>query len=102
MWAEALKVFRAAAEADPKMSAAWYCISAAEREMNGGEPCDAEYVPLARCIKLDPSRQRRATTTRTEYVLYPRARSSCFYTASGNTRRDMRNCFKSSSTPVCA
>ena len=50
-WAEALKAFRAAAEADPKMSEAWYWMSAAEREMNGGKTCEAEYAPLARCIK---------------------------------------------------
>ena len=40
--AEALKAFRAAAEADPKMSRAWLWISATEFEMNGGKHCEAE------------------------------------------------------------
>ena len=53
-WAEALKAWRAAAEADPKMSEAWFCISAAECAMNG-ECCEAMYVPLTHCIKLDPN-----------------------------------------------
>ena len=54
-WAEALKAYRAAVKVDPKMSEAWFWISAAECEMNGGEPCEEEYVPLTRCIKLDPN-----------------------------------------------
>ena len=54
-WAEALKAYRAAADADPKMSKAWLGISMAEFMMNGGKRCEAEYVPLTRCIKLDPN-----------------------------------------------
>ena len=57
-WAEALKAYRTAAGADPKMSVAWYYISAAEREMNGRKPCDAEYLPLMHCIRLDPNHAR--------------------------------------------
>merc|ERR1712216_541604 len=54
-WAEALKAYRAAAEADPKMSEAWYWISCAEFNLNGCKSCEAEYVPLMHCIKLDPN-----------------------------------------------
>ena len=57
-WAEALKALRAAAEADPKMRDAWYAISATEREMNGRKPCEAEYLPLMHCIRLDPNHAR--------------------------------------------
>ena len=45
-WAEALKAFRAAAEADPKMGEAWLGISTAEFQMNGGKPCEAQYLSL--------------------------------------------------------
>ena len=54
-WAEALKAFRAAVESDPNMSPAWLGISRAECHMNGGEHCEAEYVPLTRFIKLVPN-----------------------------------------------
>ena len=61
-WAEALKAYRTAAGADPKMSVAWYYISAAEREMNGRKPCDAEYLPLMHCIRLDPNKDTSPIT----------------------------------------
>ena len=56
-WAEALKAFRAVVAVDRSSSSskAWLAISAAEFQMNGGKHCEAQYVPLTRCLKLDPN-----------------------------------------------
>jgi tetratricopeptide (TPR) repeat protein len=57
-WDEAIMAFRAAAEKDPEMSAAWYSIAMAECEKNGNQPCEAAYKPLKRCIELNPNHAR--------------------------------------------
>ena len=52
---EAVVAYRAAVEADPEMSGAWFSLGCAEFLKAGGKSSEVQIEPYERCVALDPT-----------------------------------------------